>query len=115
MYFLELTKMTEFMKKTIKRKKYLFWYDSDEKTEIEEFRVCDCFLDLVLNFKNELNIVGEFCDNLKELFLIKYLSLISMMTFFCFLVRYQSCVVDLHYFSLITENLFWMIKYIMIA
>ena len=68
MYFLELTKMTEFMKKTIKRKKYLFWYDSDEKTEIEEFRVCDCFLDLVLNFKNELNIVGEFCDNLKELF-----------------------------------------------
>ena len=68
MYFLELTKMTEFMKKTIKRKKYLFWYDSDEKTEIEEFRVCDCFQDPVLNFKNELNIVGEFCDNLKELF-----------------------------------------------
>ena len=49
------------MTKTIKRKKFLFWYQKFL------FRVCDCFLDSILSFKNELNSVGEFCDNLKEL------------------------------------------------
>ena len=59
--------MSEFMTRTIKRKKYLFWYNFDYKVEIVEFRVCNCFLDSILSFQNKLNSVGEFCDDLKEL------------------------------------------------
>ena len=51
--------MTEFMTRTIKRKKYLLWYNSDDAVEVVEFRVCDCFLDSVLNFKSNLNKFGE--------------------------------------------------------
>ena len=59
--------MSEFMTRTIKRKKYLFWYNFDDKVKVVEFRVCDCFFDPILSFQNKLNSVGEFYDDLKEL------------------------------------------------
>ena len=53
--------MTEFMTRTINRKKYLLWYESnaDNGVKVVEFRVCDCFFDSVLNFKNNLDKFGE--------------------------------------------------------
>ena len=59
--------MSEFLIRTIKRKKYLFWFDFGDKVKVVEFRVCDCFLDQILIFQNKLNSVGEFTDDLKEL------------------------------------------------
>ena len=59
--------MSEFMTRAIKRKKYLFWSDFDDKVKVVEFRVCDCFLDQISIFRNKLNSVGEFTDDLKEL------------------------------------------------
>ena len=59
--------MKEFMTRTIKIKKYLFWYNFDDKVKVVKFRVCNCFLDSILSFQNKLNSVGEFCDYLKEL------------------------------------------------
>ena len=59
--------MSEFMTRTIKRKKYLLWYNFDDKAKVVEFRVCNCFFDLILSFQNKLNSVGEFYDELKEL------------------------------------------------
>ena len=59
--------MSEFMTRTIKRKKYLFWFDFGDKVKVVEFRVCDCFLDQILIFRNKLSSVGEFTDDLKEL------------------------------------------------
>ena len=59
--------MSEFMTRTIKRKKYLFWYNFDDKVKVVEFRVCDCFFDPILSFQNKLNSVGECYDDLKEL------------------------------------------------
>ena len=57
--------MSEFMTRTIKRKKYLSWYNFDDKVKVVEFRVCDCFLNS--SFQNKFNSFGEFCDDLKEL------------------------------------------------
>ena len=37
MYFLEFIKMSELMIRTIKRK-YLFWFDFDDKVKIVEFK-----------------------------------------------------------------------------
>ena len=66
--------MTRFLIKKNKRKKYLLWYnndvddDDDHHIDVEEFRVCDCFFDSVLNFKSKLNQIF----NLKDFFLKKY-------------------------------------------
>ena len=45
--------MSEFMTKTIVRKKYLVWYSDDNEAKVVEFRTCDCFLDLILHFKKK--------------------------------------------------------------
>ena len=100
------------MTRTIKRKKYLFWFDFDDKVKVVEFRVCDCFLDQILIFRNKLNSVGEFTDDLKKLLFdnIPIIPDIADDIFFLFMAKNQLCVVKLHYINLITENLFAMVK-----
>ena len=43
--------MSEFMTRTIARKKYLVWYSDNNGAKDVEFRTCDCFLDSILHFK----------------------------------------------------------------
>ena len=59
--------MTRFLIKKNKRKKYLLWYnndvdDDDDHIDVEEFRVCDCFFDSVLNLKSKLNQIFDLKD-----------------------------------------------------
>ena len=51
MYFLEFIKISEFMTRTIVRKKYQVWYGDNNGANVVEFRTCDCFLDSILHFK----------------------------------------------------------------
>ena len=49
-------RMNEFKSKSINRKKYLIWtlFDDDDDAKIfkiQEFRVCDCYLDWILHFQ----------------------------------------------------------------
>ena len=103
--------MTEFMTRTIKRKKYLLWYNSDDAVEVVEFRVCDCFLDSVLNFKSNLNKFGK---KIGFFFFFEEIPLRSAIeNVFLFMVKGQLFVVKLHYISLITEDSFLKVKCLM--
>ena len=59
MYFLEFIKMSEFMTRTIVRKKYLVWYGDDNGAKVVEFRTCDCFLDSILHFKKNMMVLTK--------------------------------------------------------
>ena len=73
--------MSEFMTRTIVRKKYLVWYGDDNVAKVVEFRTCDCFLDSILHFKKKYDGFDE--KLIKDFFLIKYLQkLILKMMFF---------------------------------
>ena len=73
--------MSEFMTRTIIRKKYLVWYGDDNGAKVVEFRTCDCFLDSILHFKKKYDGFDE--KLIKDFFLIKYLQkLILKMMFF---------------------------------
>ena len=51
--------MSEFMTKTIVRKKYLVWYSDDNEAKVVEFRTCDCFLDSILQFKKKMMVLTK--------------------------------------------------------
>ena len=85
-----------------KDKKFLLWtlYDineeeEEEKLKVEEFRVCDCFLDWTLSYRHRFN--DDLYDEWRLVdFLLKYRLIISLVIFMQCLVLLLSSVVKNH-------------------